>query len=63
MAFLRFQNECFSIHSDPIVNSFLYDFFFQKLAPEKLDNFPKLVAFMRRFEELPKIADYVKTDK
>ena len=37
--------------------------FFQKLAPEKLDNFPKLVAFMRRFEELPKIADYVKTDK
>ena len=35
----------------------------QKLAPEKLEKFSKLVAFMKRFEELPKIADYVKTDK
>ena len=38
-------------------------FFPQKLAPEKLEKFSKLVAFMKRFEELPKIADYVKTDK
>jgi glutathione S-transferase len=34
-----------------------------KLAPEHVEKFPKLVDFMTRFEALPKISDYVKSDK
>ena len=34
-----------------------------KLSPEHIQKFPKLVKFMQRIEALPKIADYVKSDK
>jgi glutathione S-transferase len=34
-----------------------------KLSQEHIQKFPKLVKFMQRIEALPKIADYVKSDK
>jgi hypothetical protein len=34
-----------------------------KLAPGVLDKYPNLVAFMRRFEELPNLSAYLKSDK
>jgi len=32
-----------------------------KLAPGVLDKYPNLVAFMRRFEELPNLSAYLKS--
>ena len=33
------------------------------LAPELFNKFPNLVSFIERFEKLPKIADFLKSDK
>jgi len=43
----------------------MYEMLFSndKLAPGVLDKYPKLVAFMRRFEELPTLSAYLKSDK
>jgi glutathione S-transferase len=34
-----------------------------KLAPGILEKYPKLVAFMKRFEALPTLSAYLKSDK
>ena len=44
---------------------FVYELFWahRKMAPGTIEKFPNLVQFMNRLEALPRICDYIKTDK
>lgn len=44
---------------------FMYEMLFshQKLAPELINKFQNLVEYIKRFENLPKIANFLKSDR
>ena len=35
----------------------------KQLAPEEIEKFPNLIAFIERIEKLPKIADFLSSDR
>jgi len=59
------DNPFFAGASISFIDFHLYEMFYQhsKLAPEMLANCPKLTAFIKRFEELPKIKAYMESER